>query len=97
MHCSSILATMITVYVIESLTDATWYTGMAIDAVARLKEHNAGKNRFTKGHCPWKIIFTESHPDWAAARVREKYLKTSAGKNWLRKQLHGAITGSLSA
>ena len=88
---------MITVYVIESVTDTTWYTGMAIDASARLKEHNAGKNRFTKGHRPWKIIYTESHPDWATARVREKYLKTSAGKKWLQKHLHGGITGSLPA
>jgi putative endonuclease len=78
---------MIAVYVIESIADKTWYTGMAKDAVARLKEHNAGKNRFTKGHRPWKIIYTEVHPDWATARVREKYLKTSAGKRWLQEQL----------
>ncbi len=76
---------MITVYVIESLTDATWYTGMAKDAVRRLHDHNTGKNRFTKGHLPWKIIYTEQHPDWAAARVREKYLKTAAGKRWLKE------------
>jgi len=88
---------MITVYVIESLLDTTRYTGMAIDAVARMKEHNAGKNRFTKGHRSWKIIYTESNPDWATARMREKYLKTSAGKNWLQKQLHRGITGSLPA
>ena len=79
---------MITVYVIESLADQTWYTGMAIDPVRRLKEHNEGKNRFTKGHRPWKIIYTEIHPDWAQARGREKYLKTAAGKIWIRKQLN---------
>ncbi len=76
---------MITVYVIESITDQTWYTGMALDAVVRLKEHNGGKNRFTKGHLPWKIIYTEFHPDWNEARTREKYLKSTAGKNWLKK------------
>ena len=54
-----VLFIMITVYVIESVTDATWYTGMAMDAASRLKDHNAGKNRFTKGHLPWKIIFCE--------------------------------------
>ncbi|WP_090662664.1 GIY-YIG nuclease family protein [Parafilimonas terrae] len=43
---------MITVYVIESLTDSTWYTGMAKNVLQRLKEHNSGKNRFTKGHRP---------------------------------------------
>lgn len=88
---------MITVYVIESIADQTWYTGMAKDAEKRLTEHNAGKNRFTKGHRPWKIIFTEHHPDWSAARKREKYLKASSGKKWLRKYLeeNGGDTGSL--
>ncbi|HLP39390.1 GIY-YIG nuclease family protein [Lacibacter sp.] len=74
---------MIVVYVIESLTDNTSYTGMAKDAEHRLMEHNAGKNRFTKGHRPWKIIYTETHLDWASTRSREKYLKSAAGKRWL--------------
>jgi predicted GIY-YIG superfamily endonuclease len=74
---------MIVVYVIESLADHTWYTGMALNAEHRLEDHNAGKNRFTKGHRPWKIIYTELHPDWKTGRVREKYLKSSAGKHWL--------------
>ena len=86
----------IVVYVIESLTDKTWYTGMAKDAEHRLTEHNAGKNRFTKGHRPWKIIYTETHPDWASARLREKYLKSAAGKRWLTNYLHSqGYEGSL--
>jgi putative endonuclease len=88
---------MVTVYVIESIEDGTWYTGMALNVVERLKEHNYGKNRFTKGHLPWKIIYTEDHPDWSAARIREKYLKTVAGKTWLTKHFHGDDTGSLPA
>ena len=87
---------MIVVYVIESLTDNTWYTGMAKDAEHRLREHNGGKNRFTKGHLPWKIIYTETHPDWTSARVREKYLKSAAGKRWLTIFLHSqGCEGSL--
>ena len=78
---------MIIVYVIESLSDKTWYTGMAKDVTNRLNEHNSGKTRFTKGHRPWKIIYTELKSDWAAARIREKYLKSAAGKNWLKKHL----------
>ena len=82
------------VYVIESLVDQTWYTGIALDVERRLKEHNVGKNRFTKGHRPWKIIFTETHPDWESARKREKYLKSASGKRWLSKYLdeHGGDT-----
>ena len=85
---------MVFVYVIESLTDKTWYTGIALSAVNRLKEHNSGKNRFTKGHRPWKIIHTEEHDDWQGARNREKYLKSPAGKRWLEKELNGGA-GSL--
>jgi len=87
---------MVTVYVIESLTDQTWYTGMAKDVNARLKEHNNGKNRFTKGHLPWQIIYTEVHPDWESGRIREKYFKSAAGKIWLKKfQSRGGDTSSL--
>ena len=78
---------MITVYVIESLTDKTWYTGMAKDAFNRLHEHNSGKNRFTKGHRPWKIIYSEQQKNWETARKKEKYLKSAAGKIWLKKYL----------
>jgi predicted GIY-YIG superfamily endonuclease len=78
---------MVPVHVIESLKDDTWYTGMALNAQARLKEHNAGKNRLTKGHMPWKLIYTEQHPSWAEARLREKYFKYYAGKIALKKIL----------
>lgn len=54
------------VYVIECSADQTRYTGIAFDPVKRLKENNSGKNRFTKGHRPWKIIYPESQYDWVA-------------------------------
>jgi putative endonuclease len=87
------------VYVIDSLADKTSYTGIALNYNNRLKEHNNGKNRFTKGHMPWKIIYTEEHPDWQSARTREKYLKSAAGKRWLEKYLatDGGDTSSLPA
>ncbi len=60
---------------------------MSLNVVNRLKEHNAGKSRYTKGHLPWKLIFSENQPDWVAARLREKYLKSAAGKKWVCKQI----------
>jgi putative endonuclease len=69
---------------------------MCMDISNRLKEHNVGKNRFTKGHRPWKIIYVEQHDDWKSARIREKYLKFSAGKKWLLKHLQES-EGSLPA
>jgi predicted GIY-YIG superfamily endonuclease len=87
---------MITVYYLVSEKDGATYVGMAIDALKRLKEHNAGKNRYTKGHIPWKIIYTEQQPNWATARLREKYLKSTAGKIWLKKY-HDASGGTTSS
>ncbi len=90
---------MVTVYVLLSLKDTATYVGMALNVLNRLKEHNSGKNRYTKAHFPWKIIYTEEHSDWAIARIRAKYLKSTAGKKWLKKRFDemGEITGSLPA
>ena len=90
---------MVSVYVLLSSKYQATYVGMAIDPLIRLNEHNRGNNRYTKGHIPWEIIYSEEHPDWKAASIREKYLKSTAGKNWLKKHLdhHGGITGSLPA
>ena len=75
---------MITVYAIISETNGEIYVGIAKDPDIRLKEHNAGKNRYTKGLRPWKTLYREMQPDWAAARKREKYLKSGVGKESLK-------------
>lgn len=77
---------MVEVYVIESVSDATWYTGKALSAKNRLVEHNLGKNRFTKGHLPWKLIYIEPCKDWATGRMREKYLTHIAAKKQILTQ-----------
>jgi putative endonuclease len=76
---------MVFVYTLKSLASDLHYVGISDDVARRLKEHNAGKSKFTKGHMPWILIYKESFPDYASARIREKYLKSAAGKRWLRK------------
>jgi predicted GIY-YIG superfamily endonuclease len=75
---------MITVYAIKSEMNGEIYVGMAKDADLRLKEHNRGKNRYTKGLRPWKTLYRELQPDWEAACKREKYLKSGIGKEFLK-------------
>jgi predicted GIY-YIG superfamily endonuclease len=48
---------MITVYAILSEVNGDIYVGISKDADKRLKEHNGGKNRYTKGLRPWKILY----------------------------------------
>jgi len=75
---------MIEVYAIVSTKNGEIYVGIAKSAEKRLKEHNFGKNRYTKGLKPWKIFHLEYFPDWSTARVREKYLKSGVGKEYLK-------------
>ncbi len=77
---------MIDVYVIQSLEFDQLYVGMTKNLEVRLKEHNAGKSKYTKSYRPWKLIYKEECLGWEDGRKREKYLKSTAGKNWLRKQ-----------
>ncbi|MFN7274139.1 MAG: GIY-YIG nuclease family protein [Bacteroidota bacterium] len=76
---------MVEVYAILSIPSNEIYVGMALSAEKRLKEHNNGKNRFTKGLRPWKIIHIEYFADWKSARVSEKYLKSGVGKEFLKR------------
>ena len=75
---------MITVYAIRSVVNGDIYVGIAKDAELRLKEHNAGRSRYTKGLRPWENLYREYQPDWQTARQREKYLKSGIGKEFLK-------------
>ncbi|MDP2924155.1 MAG: GIY-YIG nuclease family protein [Candidatus Omnitrophota bacterium] len=48
---------------------------MSKDPNNRLKEHNSGDSKYTKGHRPYELIYQEGFPNRAEARHREKYLK----------------------
>jgi len=85
--------TTIHIYCLSNTTNREIYVGISNDVERRLTEHNKGRNRYTKAFIPWKIIYTESHSSYQAARVREKYFKSAAGKKHLHKILD---SGSLS-
>ena len=78
---------MIYLYVIRSLVNRNLYVGICKDITGRLKEHNGGKNRYTKGLRPWEMIHSEQFPDWSPARVQEKYYKSGVGKEELKRKL----------
>jgi putative endonuclease len=81
----------IIVYVLSNQHNSDLYVGITNNLRRRLKEHNTGTSRYTKAFIPWKVIYEEKHPDYSAARTREKYLKTAAGKKFLRKQISGDV------
>ncbi|MES2780894.1 MAG: GIY-YIG nuclease family protein [Bacteroidota bacterium] len=77
---------MIYVYVIQSIADPQkLYVGQTQNIENRIAEHNSGKSKYTQTWRPWKVIYQEQFENRADARKREVYLKSTAGKNFLRK------------
>ena len=47
------------IYVLKSDADGACYIGSTKDIEKRLRRHNQGEYRYTKGHRPWKLIYKE--------------------------------------
>lgn len=67
------------VYILESLKDGKHYVGQTSSLERRLEEHNQGRVRWTKSHCPWKLIHTEPYSSHTEAIKREHFLKSPKG------------------
>ena len=72
------------VYVLKSVDHYRFYVGMTADIERRIKEHNSGKTKSTKGYRPWELVFKESYQTTTEARKREKYLKSGVGKEYIK-------------
>ena len=75
------------VYAIFSGLHDRIYVGLTSDLKSRVKEHNSGRVKSTKHYVPWKLIHSEEYSTRVKARNREKRLKTSFGKKYLREVL----------
>ena len=73
------------VYVLKSEKDSSFYIGISKNPEYRLKEHNYGGSKYTKGRKPYKLIYKEEFPDRISARIREKYLKSGVGREYIYK------------
>ena len=73
------------IYAIKSSFDGRIYVGFTAALENRLKEHNQGKTKSTKGFRPWSLIYTETVTSREEARKREKYFKSGCGKEFLKK------------
>lgn len=75
------------VYVLESLRDSRWYTGMCADLRKRVSAHEAGQVCSTRHRRPLRLIYYEACLSRTDAVRRERYLKTGRGKRYLRQRL----------
>jgi putative endonuclease len=81
------------VYVLHSEVDGQFYTGCTSDLRQRFQQHNDGKVLSTRDRRPLKLIYYEASLSADDAFRREKYLKTSYGKRYLKSRLRCYFTG----
>lgn len=75
---------MYIVYILRSISKPFQYVGMTTNIERHLSEHNSGYSTTTKKYLPLKLIYTEECPDSRTARIREKYLKSGAGREHIK-------------
>jgi putative endonuclease len=73
------------VYVLYSHKDKKHYTGLSTDISNRLEQHNSGKVKSTCSRRPLSVIYSEVVGTLTDARKREQYLKSAAGRRFLKE------------
>ncbi len=79
---------MFYVYALKSTVKDWVYIGMTTNLTRRVQQHNKGFNKSTKPYRPFKLLFFEVFDTSLEARKREKFLKTTTGKRWVKKQFY---------
>ncbi len=79
---------MFFVYALYSEKFDKIYIGYSSDVQNRFAAHNDERNTgWTSKYQPWKLIYTEELETKSAALKRERQLKTSRGRDFIRKQI----------
>ena len=82
------------VYVLQSIKNNSLYIGYTNDLRKRLKEHNLGLVRSTKGGRPFRLVYYEAYASRQDATHREHNLKLRAKA---LRQLKNRIKNCLEA
>ena len=73
------------VYILYSERFNKNYTGFTSNLIERFKSHNnLGTKGYTLKFRPWKVIHVEFFTSKSDAMKREKYLKTGAGREFIK-------------
>ena len=78
-------------YVIVSQGTGRRYVGQTADLDARLRQHNDpahNPRKFTtRNRGPWVLVYSESFPTRSQAMLRERWLKSGQGRQWLDQRI----------
>jgi putative endonuclease len=86
-HAPGVTPAVHYVYVLRSVSDHGFYIGYSANLRKRFKQHVQGDSFATSYRGPWELIYYEAYVDQADSLGREKYLKSGAGRRFLKAQL----------
>ena len=75
------------VYILESLKDGTYYVGSTNNLEDRLSRHNQGRVKATRFKRPWKLLYSEEHPDRSSAAKREYEIKAHKRRAFIERMI----------
>ncbi len=74
------------VYILKSQVNGDLYVGSTSNLEIRLRLHNNGRVKSTKGYRPWVLVEARTCSTRSEAVALEKFLKTGQQKELLRKK-----------
>ena len=78
------------VYVLKSRNFDRNYTGHTDNLEKRIEDHNKGKTRSIKAYLPFDLVYFETYKTRSEAVAREKFLKSGAGREFIKEILKNA-------
>jgi len=75
------------IYALKSKYNNYIYVGLTNNLQRRIGQHNKGQARSTKAYIPFVLLHSETRDTRMEARLREKYLKSGTGKEFLKSLL----------
>lgn len=72
-------------YILQSKTRNRYYIGSTNDLLSRIKKHNEGAVKTTKGFLPVNLVFAQECETFAQARGLENRLKRYKRKDFIDK------------
>jgi putative endonuclease len=70
-----------------------FYVGFTHNLKKRIKDHNNGGVVSTKNRIPFELVYWEGCLNQTDATNREKYLKSSWGKRYIKNRIKNYLTG----
>ena len=72
-------------YILESITNGSYYVGHTMNLTRRIEEHNRGEEKSTRSGCPWRLVHYDVYSTRSEAVRREREIKARKKRAFIEK------------